>query len=365
MPISYKQSGVNYAPMDFLKRLAQKEGAKTAKNISAAGVEVSSSRGESAHVIEFKDYYLASVIEGLGTKSLVADEMYKATGKTYYDSLAQDTVAMIVNDLITVGAKPINILAYWATGDSSWFEDKKRVKDLVSGWKKACDISGASWGGGETPTLTGVINKKTIDLAGASYGTITPKSRLTLGEKIKPGDKIVLFESSGIHANGLSLARKIADSLPKGYMTKISGGMTFGEALLEPTLIYSSLIQDIFNEGVDIKYMVNVTGHGWRKLMRARQSFTYRFHDIPPVPSVLQFMMEKGPISEKEAYGNLNMGAGFAIFVTASHVDKVISIAKKNKIRVYPYGTVEKGKKQVIIEPKKIVFSSSTLQVRA
>ena len=135
--LTYKDSGVNYETIDYIKRIAQQSGEKTINNLPKNYQEVSASRGESAHVVDAGDHYFASVIEGLGTKSLVADEMYKLTGKTYYDSLAYDTVAMIVNDLITVGAKPLTLMAYFAAGSSSWFEDKKRADDLVSGWTKA------------------------------------------------------------------------------------------------------------------------------------------------------------------------------------------------------------------------------------
>jgi len=364
--LSYKQSGVNYEAMDFLKRMAQIAGKKTTKNLrSSSFSELKQSRGESAYVLEQKDSYFVSVMEGLGTKSLVADEMRKITGKTYYDKIAQDTIAMIVNDLITVGAKPITVLAYWAAGNAKWFSDKKRMEDLVNGWKKACDLAGVVWGGGETPTLSGIIEPDTIDLGGSSFGVIKPKKRLVLGEKLREGDVILLFESSGIHANGLSLARKIAANLKNGYSTKMSNGQMYGEGLLIPTLIYSKLIQDLFANNVDIHYMAHITGHGWRKIMRYTKPFTYRIHTIPPVPEVLKFICEKGPLDEKEAYGNLNMGAGYAVFVSKKDVEKVIKIAKKNKIKAYNAGVVEKGKKQVIIEPKNIVFAGESLKVRA
>src|SRR3990167_2586019 len=100
--LSYKKSGVNYEAMDFLKRMAQSAGKKTTKNLLGTSfAELKESRGESAYVLEQKDSYFVSVMEGLGTKSLVADEMRRTTGKTYYDSIAQDTIAMIINDLIT------------------------------------------------------------------------------------------------------------------------------------------------------------------------------------------------------------------------------------------------------------------------
>jgi phosphoribosylformylglycinamidine cyclo-ligase len=214
-------------------------------------------------VVDAGEYYFASVIEGLGTKSLVADEMYKLTGKTYYDSVAYDTVAMIVNDLITVGAKPLTLMDYWAAGSSKWFEDKKRADDLVSGWTKASNDSGTVWGGGETPVLSGVIEKDKIDLAGSCFGIINPKKNLCLGEKLGVGDRIILFESSGIHANGLTLARKIAENLPEGYLTKVDGEKTYGELLLTSTIIYAKLIEDLFKNTIDI-HMVNITGHGWK-----------------------------------------------------------------------------------------------------
>jgi len=362
--LTYKQSGVNYKTIDYLKRIAQVAGKNTIKNLPENYKEVSASRGESAHVVDAGEYYFASVIEGLGTKSLVADEMYRLTGKTYYDSLAYDTVAMIVNDLITVGAKPLTLMAYWAAGSSSWFEDKKRSDDLVSGWTKASNDSGTVWGGGETPVLSGVIEKDKIDLAGACFGIINPKKNLCLGEKLQAGDRIILFESSGIHANGLTLARKIAESLPNGYLTKVDGEKTYGELLLTPTIIYAKLIEDLLKNNIDIHYMVNITGHGWRKLMRHKKELTYRITNLPPVPKVLQFITEQGKLDEKEAYGNLNMGAGYAIFVSEKDVAQVLKLSEAHNIKAYAYGIVEEGVKKVIIEPKNLTFSKESLQVR-
>ena len=362
--LTYKQSGVNYETIDYLKRIAQVAGEKTVNNLPDDFKEISQSRGESAHVVDAGEFYFASVTEGLGTKSLVADEMYPLTGKTYYDSLAYDTVAMIINDLITVGAKPLTLMAYWAAGSSDWFSDKKRADDLVSGWTRASNDSGTVWGGGETPVLSGVIEKDRIDLAGSCFGIINPKSNLCLGEKLVAGDRIILFESSGIHANGLTLARKIADSLPEGYLTKVDGDKTYGELLLTPTIIYAKLIEKLFSNNVDIHYMTNITGHGWRKLMRHKKDLTYKITDLPPIPKVLQFIVEQGKLDEKEAYGNLNMGAGFAIFVPAREVSQVINMAKKLEIKAYNCGIVESGEKKIIIEPKNIIFEKESLQVR-
>lgn len=363
--LTYKQSGVNYETIDYLKRIAQQAGEKTVNNILKNYKEVTASRGESAHVVDAGEYYFASVIEGLGTKSLVADEIYRLTGKTYYDSLAYDTVAMIVNDLITVGAKPLTLMAYWAAGSSDWFKDRKRADDLVFGWTKASRDSGVVWGGGETPVLSGIINKEAIDLAGACFGIINPKKNLCLGEKLQAGDRIILFESSGIHANGLTLARKITENLSEGYLTKINREKTYGEALLTPTIIYAKLIEDLLKNNIDIHYMVNITGHGWRKLMRHKKDLTYRITDLPPVPPVLEFIVKQGKLDDKEAYGNLNMGAGFAIFVPEKDVVQVLKLSETHNIKACSYGVVEEGEKKVIIEPKNIIFEKESLQVRA
>lgn len=362
-PLTYSKSGVDYKTIDALKRMAQTAAKKTSQNIKEFS-EVDASRGESAYVVDAGDHYFAFVQEGVGTKNLVADEMEKLTGKSYYHQIAQDTVAMIVNDLITVGAKPVTVLAYWAAGSTKWFENKKRMEDLVAGWATACNEAGASWGGGETPALTGIINENTIDLAGSAFGIIKPKSRLTLGENLQAGDSIIVFESSGIHANGLTLARKIAENLPDGFATKISFGQTYGEALLNPTIIYAKLINDLLEAGVDIHYMANITGHGWRKLMRNSKSFSYKITSLPKVPEVLQFIQEKGPVTDEEMYANFNMGAGFAIFVPKEKVEKIFQLSAKQNIKAYEIGKVESGEKKVLIEPKNITYAGDALQVR-
>lgn len=363
--IIYSQTGVNYNVMDPLKKLSQQMGKQTSKNLSNFGAkEVEDSRGESAYVWKEEDSYRALVIEGLGTKNLVADEMAKITGKTYYDTIAQDTIAMIVNDIITVGALPQVINAYFGTGGPEWFTNEKRSRALVEGWAKACQIAGVTWGGGETPGLAGIINPETVDLAGACIGIIEPKERLTLGDKLSAGDAILLIESSGIHANGLSLARKIADNLPEGYAIKLPDGTMYGEALLTPTHIYVALIKALFEAGIDIHYMVNITGHGFRKLMRANKDFTYQITQIPPIPVIFQFIQEHSGNSDMEMYDNFNMGAGFAIYLPTDQVGKAQGLAAKFNLKSWNAGVVKAGLKQVVIKPKNIIFEAETLGVR-
>jgi phosphoribosylformylglycinamidine cyclo-ligase len=364
--LTYKQSGVDYAKIDPLKIMAQKAARETAQNLLAAGfAEVEASRGESAYVIDLGDFYLAAITECLGTKSLVADEMRAVTGKTYYGAIAQDTIATAINDVVTVGARPLCVHAYWAVGGSDWFDDERRMSDLVAGWKRTCDAIGVSWGGGETPSLSGVVAQGAIDLAASCVGIVRPKERLTLGNDLQPGDTIVLLESSGIHANGLTLARRLAEQLENGYRTLISDGQLYGEALLDPTVIYSPVTEALFEAGVNIRYMSNITGHGWRKLMRHPGSFTYRITEIPPVPAVLRFIVEQAGLEPQEAYGSLNMGAGFAVFVPAQDAEKALEIAARNGVRAYQAGLIEEGERRVVVEPLGIVFAGKSLGLRA
>jgi phosphoribosylformylglycinamidine cyclo-ligase len=364
--MTYAGVGVNYEEMDPFKRRAQLAGRETAKNISRLGfLEVGMSRGESAYLMDAGDHYVAHVEEGLGTKDLVADAMYRFTGKSYYDRIAQCTVGMIVNDMITLGALPLSVAMHLAVGASSWFSDENRGRDLIEGWKRACDLARCTWGGGETPTLKGIVHPDAVVLSGSAVGVVKPKSHLISGGNIQHGDAIVIIGSSGIHANGLTLAREIASKLPKGYLSKLSDGRPYGEALLDPTTIYVPLVEDCFNEGVDIHYAVNITGHGWRKLMRATQSFAYVIDHLPVPHPVFSFIQEHGPVDDQEAYANLNMGAGFALYVGEGDVKKVLTIAHALGMFALRAGVIELSKvKRVIIRPLRLEYLGSTLGVR-
>jgi phosphoribosylformylglycinamidine cyclo-ligase len=364
--LDYKQAGVDYASIDPLKVRAQQAAATTAGALARHGIaEVAASRGESAYVVDCGEFYLASITECLGTKALVADAMRAVTGRTYYDAIAQDTLAMAINDIITVGATPISVHAYWATGGSDWFNDAERARDLVDGWRAACETAGVAWGGGETPALAGVVEAGRIDLAASCVGLVRPKSRLTLGERLADGDAIVLLASSGIHANGVSLARKLVERLPDGWRTRLPDGSFYGEALLAPTRLYSPVTEALAAAGIVPHYAANITGHGWRKLMRHPGAFTYRLHTVPPVPPVLDFIRQAAGIDAREAYGNLNMGAGFALFLPAARAARAVEVAVACGVAAWHAGTVHAGPRQVVIEPLHLVFAGDDLHVRA
>lgn len=366
VPMTYAATGVDYSLMDPFKRLAQQTAQETAHYLRAFDLnEVTWSRGESVYLIEGPDYYLAHVEEGLGTKNLVADAMYQLTSRSYYDFIARDTIAMIVNDMITLGALPISLAMHLSAGSGNWFKDERRVRDLIRGWKEGCDLARCTWAGGETPTLKDMINPAAVTLSGSAVGMIRPKSKL-ITPRIQHGDAIVLLASSGIHANGLTMARRIAEKLPEGYLTKLPNDQTYGDALLQPTVIYVAVLEACLSNNVDLHYTVNITGHGWRKLMRVIEPFVYII-DNPGEPQPLfRFMQEHGPISDEEAYGNFNMGAGFALYVPADQARTVIELAACHNVKAWQAGHIEKrgDEKKVIIAQKGLEYTADSLSVR-
>ena len=367
-PLSYGASGVDYGRIDPLKLDAQRAALATGAHLDRHGFsEVQASRGESAYVVDVGPFYLASIVECLGSKALVADEMAARTGRSAYAGIAQDTIAMAVNDLVTVGATPLVVQAYWAAGGSDWFDDRERADALVLGWKRACDQCGVSWGGGETPALAGIVEGGRIDLAAACTGIVSPKSRLSLGDHLAPGDAIVLLASSGIHANGLSLARQLAARLPQGYSTPLTESavpISFGDALLQPTVLYPPITEALYRAGVRVRYAVNVTGHGWRKLMRHPAELTYRIRQLPDVPAVLSFIQKEAGLDARAAYGTFNMGAGFAVFVPAEDAERAAAVARKAGVDAWVAGRVEAGPRRLVIEPLDLEYAGDELGVR-
>jgi phosphoribosylformylglycinamidine cyclo-ligase len=364
--LSYESSGVNYDQLDAFKRACQQAAGSTVSALAKHGLsEPAAIRGESAYLIETPTEYLAHVEEGLGTKNLIADEMLRLTGKSFYANMGIDTVATIVNDLITVGALPISVAMHAAVGDSAWFANGTVAADLAAGFAEGCRQAGAVWGGGETPTLSGIVNPHTIALAGSAIGRVLPKSNRITGQ-LKDGDKIVLLASSGVQTNGLTLCRKIASQLPEGYLTKTSDGRTYGEALLDPSVIYVNFVAACQREKLPLNYAAHITGHGWRKIMRLTEPFVYRLTEIRPPLPVFNFITHHGPVDVKEAYATFNMGAGFAAYVDAKDADRCVSIATAAGYTAWVAGTVHKqgDRKAVEIVPLDLMFDEQSLKLR-
>ena len=366
MALSYEASGVRYGELDAFKRACQRAAQATVDLLPAHGYrEPARVRGDSAYLIEGDSHFLAHVEEGLGTKNLVADAVQRETGRCFYRAIGIDTVATIVNDLVTCGALPITVAMHAAVGDSGWFADERRAAGLVEGFAAGCRAAGAVWGGGETPALRGMIEPETIVLAGSAVGSIAPKSRRILGD-VAEGDAIIFLGSSGLQTNGFTLCRQLADRLPARYRTPVAGGTTYGEDLLAPSVIYVAFVRECQRLGLKLNYAAHVTGHGWRKLMRLESPFVYEIAHPRTPPPIFRFLMEAGPIVAREAYGTFNMGIGFAAYVAPAIADAVVAAAAATGYDAWIAGTVrrEGTRKAVEIPSLGLTYEGDTLQVR-
>jgi phosphoribosylformylglycinamidine cyclo-ligase len=362
---AYGAAGVDYETLDAGKRNALTEALATSPELLAApggGRAVDESRGEPAFVFEAGGQTLAFVVEGLGTKSIIARACEDQLGAHGFHAVAYDTVAAIVNDLCCVGAVPLVVNAYFATGSSDWYSVADRQAGLLAGWRQACEAAGATWGGGESPALSGLVASEEIELAGSAVGLV-PSGSPILGAELTDGDEIVLVDSTGLHANGASLARRIAEQLPGGYGFELPGGTTFGRALLEPSVIYVPLVRALLDSDVHVHYLSHITGHGFLKLMRPRVAFTYEIDVLPEVPEVLSFLVARAEMSAAEAYQTFNMGAGFAVYCAAGEGDAVVALASACGMRAHVAGHVVAGPRRVVLPGPGVTFESDALDL--
>jgi len=363
---SYKAAGVDYATLDEGKRTAMAMALATSPLLEArGGRSLDASRGEPAFVFELDGRSFAFVMEGLGTKSIIARQVLEEQGVNRFADVAYDAVAAILNDLCCVGALPLVLNAYFATGSSEWYAERARAEALVEGWQRACRDGGCVWGGGESPSLSGLVQADDIELAGAAVGAVPARRQALLGERLQAGDEIVIVASSGLHANGASLARLVAGRLPDGYRTPLSDGRSFGEALLDPSLLYVGLVQAALERDFDVHYISHVTGHGLLKLMRPRRPFTYRIHSLPPVPPALDFLTSAGGLDAKAAYSTLNMGCGYALYCGSGAGPALVQVATDMGLNALVAGVVEQGPRQVVLEPVGVSYESEELDLSA
>lgn len=367
------KAGVVFANNDSFQRYAQEMARETMGNaarISAAPVVWS--RGESAFVQRINGRHFGHVHEGLGTKNLIADAMLELTGRCYYRAIAQDCVAMAVNDLCTLGIFPMSTSMHIAVGSSDWFTNDERNRELLEGWRDACTLAGSEWGPGETSTLRGVVEENACELSASTFGAAYGVTPIFDPQEISHGDAMIFLSSSGIHSNGATLIRRLVGDDIDIYNSTLSDGEKFGEALLRPTHIYVPLVEALVNARVEVHYCVNITGHGWRKLMRAHGNFTYTVDALQTEIPVFEMIQRLGSVSREEMYSQFNMGAGFAIYLPESQVNSALDALKPfeslNGINAYRAGYItanESGeKKKVVVKHLGITFESESLQIR-
>lgn len=279
--------------------------------------DVITDTGHFAALLRLGDKALAMSTDGVGSKILVAELMDK------YDTVGIDCVAMVVNDILCVGAKPLAMVDYLAVEKP----DPEIASQLGKGLAEGSLDANIAMIGGETASLPGIVHN--LDLAGTGIG-IVDTNKIISGEEIQEGDAVIGIGSSGIHSNGLSLARKaffeeahlkISDPLP-GYPD-----ITVGEVLLEPTRIYVKPVMDLLSE-VDVHGLAHITGGGFNNLKRLKKGLSYHLDNLPDPMPVFESIYSLG-VPLEEMYRVFNMGVGFAIITQPENVQQTLKIITK------------------------------------
>jgi phosphoribosylformylglycinamidine cyclo-ligase len=273
-----------------------------------------------------------------------------------YDTVGIDCIAMNVNDLLCVGATPISFVDYVAVEELK----PEVLEEIGKGLFRGAEMARVSISGGEIAQiremLRGVRPGSGFDLAGTAIGTV-PLDRIIIGEDVQPGDVVIGLASSGIHSNGLTLARRILlhDSklTVESYLQEF--GRTVGEELLEPTRIYVPEVTAMFAAGLQIKALVHLTGDGFFNLTRTAAPIGYRIETLPPTPPIFSVLQEVGKLSAAEMFQVYNMGIGFCVVVAEADASRVLHIATEHETPAWRLGqTCASPERTITIEPRRL-----------
>ena len=288
---------------------------------------------------------LVSGTDGCGTKVKMAILLDK------HDTIGIDAVAMCVNDIICVGAKPLFFLDYIACGKNI----PEKIAAIVGGVAEGCVQSGAALIGGETAEHPGMMPAGEYDLAGFSVG-IVDKKKIIDNTTMKAGDVVIALASTGVHSNGFSLCRKVfdIDNNPPSLYTPCDelGGKSIGETLLTPTKIYVKPVLALL-EKVDVKGISHITGGGfYENIPRSiPKGLTAKINkSAVKVLPIFDLIAKFGNIPERDMFNTYNMGVGMSIVVPAAEAETALSILKEQGIDAYVIGSIIAGEEKVILE---------------
>ncbi|MDR3223718.1 MAG: phosphoribosylformylglycinamidine cyclo-ligase [Methanobrevibacter sp.] len=328
--VNYSESGVDIDLEEVtVHRIASKLDS-TLKNR-----DVITKSGHFASLIRLGDKGIAMSTDGVGSKVLIAELMNK------YDTIGIDCVAMVVNDLLCVGAEPIALVDYLAVEKM----DPEVASQIADGLAKGAHISKTAIIGGETASLPDIINN--FDLAATGIG-IVDLDKIITGEEIKDGDILIGLKSSGIHSNGLSLARKVllVDFKIDYIIPKTK--TTLGEELLKPTEIYVEPIVNLLKTDFNITGMAHITGGGFNNLKRLNENVGFEIDNLPQFHNIFKLIYEQD-VPLNEMYKVFNMGIGFIVVVSENDYQSVFNYLKKYSTP-YKIGKVNSNKGEVTIK---------------
>jgi phosphoribosylformylglycinamidine cyclo-ligase len=307
--------------------------------------------GYFANVVEFAPGIgLALTTDGVGTKVLIAEMLGK------YDTIGIDCVAMNVNDLICVGAEPVSMLDYIAVAKA----EPRLLESIGVGLQEGARRAEINIVGGEISQIKEIIrgldDDQGIDLVGMCAGYVR-LDKVNTGQDVRPGDVIVGLGSSGVHCNGLTLARRAllgSQRLQPG--TQVPDlGRSVGEELLEPTTIYVRPILELLRKPLPIKAMINITSDAFLNLARIKPSVGFRLSTLPEPQPVFQLIQKMGNLEEEEMYRVFNMGVGFCLIAPpdSAVTDAIHDVAKRNGLKSYILGEVIEDDRRSVYLPEK------------
>ena len=290
-----------------------------------------------ASLIDFGDRYITLATDGVGSKLMIAEALNK------WDTVGIDCIAMNVNDTICVNAEPTSFVDYIAIDKP----DDDITREVGVGLQKGAELSNMEIVGGEIAVLPEIVNG--LDLSGTCMGYVA-KDKIITGDKCTPGDLIVSLKSSGIHSNGLTLARKIVEANNIAWTDHVSGlSKTVGEELLTPTEIYVKQVLEITADH-EVHGLVDITGGGLRNILRMAKCRYVIDDPVKPAP-IFKVLQELGEVEDKEIYQTLNMSMGFTIIAPEEAAEDIASKYPNADI----VGRVEKGE-GVLLEPGNILY---------
>lgn len=290
-----------------------------------------------ASLIDFGDRYITLATDGVGSKLMIAEALNK------WDTVGIDCIAMNVNDTICVNAEPTSFVDYIAIDKP----DDDITREVGVGLQKGAELSNMEIVGGEIAVLPEIVNG--LDLSGTCMGYVA-KDKIITGDKCAPGDLIVSLKSSGIHSNGLTLARKIVEANNIAWTDHVSGlSKTIGEELLTPTEIYVKQVLEITADH-EVHGLVDITGGGLRNILRMAKCRYVIDDPVKPAP-IFKVLQELGEVEDKEIYQTLNMSMGFTIIAPEEAAEDIASKYPNADI----VGRVEKGE-GVLLEPGNILY---------
>jgi len=275
--------------------------------------------GYFANIVDIGGIGLAITTDGVGSKAMIADMMKK------YDTIGIDCIAMNVNDLLCVGARPVSLVDYIAVEKA----DAAMLDGIAIGLAEGAHQSNISITGGEISQLRDVV--RGFDLVGTAVGTV-PLDRILVGRDLRPDDRVIGIPSSGVHSNGMTLTRRVffeqAGAKIDTHFAEL--GCTLGEELLRPTLIYVPEILEVLDQISSVKALMHITGDGLLNLPRVDAEIGFVIDDLPDPPPLFGLIEKLGGVSPAEMFEVYNMGIGFCVVVAPADADRTLAILKRH-----------------------------------